>query len=639
MPQSAVKSSSNPFLLAQFQANNEKDTLRPQSAKPRKNKFEMRDPRFSGAHFFRPSSAYSQAGRTQSNSAQAPRQNPLQLIDMYCARQSDGKSNAVQKQKTSLIEKNNRLRKELEKLRRQREAKIKQRAFKLEQTPKKVNNNSNQSESIAAGAGIQAVRANTALHLNRVDITSSPASSTSSSVSSSRSLKVEKVEVNEKRREPPLVVKKVSKAPLSKPNASFNSKKLFSRPSSAHSQGINSRFRPTSAVPVPSSDKRYSSSREEAERPFVAAEKSKGSSNNSEREKIQNMVSNPTFAKGDPCLYSFGKILGQGSFGVVRAATHKITGLKVGVKVYDKVKFKDSHQLKRCRTEVKLLESLSHPNIVRLYEGFETSKKIFLVMENCGTGNLCTYVRSKKRLPELEARQIFFQTVSAVHCMHRQNIVHRDIKLENILFDGKIVKLCDMGFSTKVSADKKLRVFCGTPSYMPPEIVRRKEYEGFPVDIWSLGVLVYSCLAGRFPFAHKSYPELYKKIARGVYNPLPDTISNTTRETIDAMMTVNPSMRPTSAQLLKSLQADPNLVKIVKQQTKGEQVHYISKDPSEDINPVHMKQLTDFGFSRDALQESILARKRNHLTTTYYLLRLKSARKKKSRQQKHSHHP
>ena len=136
-------------------------------------------------------------------------------------------------------------------------------------------------------------------------------------------------------------------------------------------------------------------------------------------------------------------------------------------------------------------------------------------MEYAGGGNLCSYVKGKGRLGEGEARSLFLQLLSGVEAMHAACIVHRDIKLENVLFDEgqRTVKLVDFGFSVMVrDPAKRLKIFCGTPSYMAPEITQRREYLGRPVDVWSLGVLLYACLAGHFPFTAKTYPELYKKM-------------------------------------------------------------------------------------------------------------------------------
>jgi MAP/microtubule affinity-regulating kinase len=98
---------------------------------------------------------------------------------------------------------------------------------------------------------------------------------------------------------------------------------------------------------------------------------------------------------------------------------------------------------------------------------------------------------------------------------HSRCVTHRDIKLENILLDAKCktIKLIDFGFSTCIPNEKKIKLFCGTPSYMAPEIVKKEEYSGPPSDIWAMGVLLYALLCGRFPFKGQSDKELYAKIA------------------------------------------------------------------------------------------------------------------------------
>ncbi len=103
---------------------------------------------------------------------------------------------------------------------------------------------------------------------------------------------------------------------------------------------------------------------------------------------------------------------------------------------------------------------------------------------------------------EIEAKYLFKQVVSALYYCHQRNVTHRDIKLENILLnEAKTqVKLIDFGFSTCIPNDKKIKLFCGTPSYMAPEIVSKKEYCGPPADVWALGVLLFALLCGRFPF-------------------------------------------------------------------------------------------------------------------------------------------
>ena len=182
-------------------------------------------------------------------------------------------------------------------------------------------------------------------------------------------------------------------------------------------------------------------------------------------------------------MYMVGKVIGVGSYGKVRAAWHRLTGAKVAIKTYDKSKMKDESHYKRVYSEIKIMETSSHPRIARMYEAIETPKRMHLIMECLEGLNLCSYVKQKKRLHEDEARIIFFQLIQSIEYLHNMNIAHRDIKLENILFtytsntttstttnsnnnNSKDIKLIDFGFSTICTPGKKLKVFCGTPSYM-----------------------------------------------------------------------------------------------------------------------------------------------------------------------------
>ena len=147
-------------------------------------------------------------------------------------------------------------------------------------------------------------------------------------------------------------------------------------------------------------------------------------------------------------------------------------------------------------------------------------------------------------------------------------LIFRDVKLENVLFDNnKNIKLIDFGFSTVCQAGKRLKIFCGTPSYMAPEIVRRLEYEGKPVDIWSLGILLYALLCGCFPFRAKSYPDLYRRIARGTF-PIPEEFSPAVKDMLRQLLTVDVAQRINAHALLRhpwlqsQLAAAPDMAKL-----------------------------------------------------------------------------
>ena len=320
-------------------------------------------------------------------------------------------------------------------------------------------------------------------------------------------------------------------------------------------------------------------------------------------------------------MYMVGKVIGVGSYGKVRAAWHRLTGGKVAIKTYDKSKLTDPAHWKRVHSEIKIMEQTSHPRIARMFEAIETPKRMHLIMECLDGGNLCTFVKAKKRLSEDESRGIFFQVVQAVEYLHSYGISHRDIKLENILFDGdRNIKLIDFGFSTVCQHGKRLKVFCGTPSYMAPEIVRRTEYEGKPVDIWSLGILLYALLCGCFPFRAKSYPDLYRRISRGTF-AVPEEFSPAVKDLLRQLLEVDVSQRVTAPMILRHpwLQSQfvisPDMTKL-----RLETTILISDKPDDDIDEVTIDELTRFGINKDEVVRQILTKTHSALTTLYYLL-------------------
>lgn len=159
--------------------------------------------------------------------------------------------------------------------------------------------------------------------------------------------------------------------------------------------------------------------------------------------------------------------------------------------------------------EVVILKKTRHRNIVRLYEFFETQKHLLFVMELCSGGDLLNYVRKRRRLKEDVAKYVFKQIIEGLGYCHSKQILHRDIKLDNILLDSEgEVKICDFGVSKIVKKGEKMTEQCGTPAYIAPEILRDKGYEGFSVDIWSAGVVLYAMLYGTVPFKANNMSEL-----------------------------------------------------------------------------------------------------------------------------------
>jgi serine/threonine protein kinase len=167
--------------------------------------------------------------------------------------------------------------------------------------------------------------------------------------------------------------------------------------------------------------------------------------------------------------------------------------------------------------------------------------------------SLLSYLKAQpgRKIDENVCKHVFSQIISGILYLHCQNIYHRDIKLENIIIDEKNnVKIIDFGFGTISQSTKLLNFFCGTPSYMPPEIVKKKDYIGSSADIWSIGILLYTLVCGSFPFRGKNIykrlaiteKELYSKISKGVYI-VPETISNEVKSLIQKILIVNPINR------------------------------------------------------------------------------------------------
>ncbi|CAF4901896.1 unnamed protein product [Rotaria sp. Silwood1] len=214
--------------------------------------------------------------------------------------------------------------------------------------------------------------------------------------------------------------------------------------------------------------------------------------------------------------FDFKQTLGKGTYGKVKLALDKRKNEQVAIKTIKKSRIENPHDLARIRREIDFMTSLNHPYIIKVKEVYESREKIILVMEYASGGELYDYLNRMKRIPESQARAIFRQIVSAVHFLHKNQIVHRDLKLENILIDHNgDIKLADFGLSNSWSSRRLLHTFCGSPLYASPEIVSGIPYYGPEVDCWSLGVLLYTLVFGSMPFQGGDYNRLVRNITSG----------------------------------------------------------------------------------------------------------------------------
>ncbi|RUS81132.1 hypothetical protein EGW08_011118 [Elysia chlorotica] len=260
--------------------------------------------------------------------------------------------------------------------------------------------------------------------------------------------------------------------------------------------------------------------------------------------------------------YLLGRTLGVGSFAKVKEGLHISTGEKAAVKIIDKKRAKnDNYVRKNLRREGKLLQAVRHPNIVALLEIMETDNSYYLVTELCKGGDLMDYISVRKRLQEKEVLKFIRQIVSAVDYLHKVGIIHRDLKIENLLLDGNNdIKLIDFGLSNFVKVSEGCEgsregelcsTQCGSPAYAAPELLNHEQY-GWQVDSWSIGVNMFAMLTGGLPFTVEPFniKALYVKMRDGQMNPVPEGLTKECRDLLRKFLTPDPSRRVTIEQAL-----------------------------------------------------------------------------------------
>ena len=249
-------------------------------------------------------------------------------------------------------------------------------------------------------------------------------------------------------------------------------------------------------------------------------------------------------------FYRIGKVLGRGAFGKVNLTIHRLSEEMVAIKSINKEFLTDEASKNKVMKEVKILKKMRHTNIVQLYDTFETNKHIIFVMELWSGGDLLNYVRKRRRLSEDYAKAIFKQILEALHYCHKLNILHRDIKLDNIILDSEgVIKIGDFGVSKIIEPGAVMYDQCGTPAYIAPEILRDKGYTGWGIDVWSAGVVLYAMLYGTVPFRAQNMNELHDMIIKAKYS-LKSDISEASRDLLKKILEPDPRKRLSIPEIL-----------------------------------------------------------------------------------------
>ena len=328
--------------------------------------------------------------------------------------------------------------------------------------------------------------------------------------------------------------------------------------------------------------------------------------------------------------YSIKGTIGKGSFSKVKLGINKITGEKVAIKIIDKKKIKLNSDRERVQRELNIIKKLNHINIVKIIHIKEDMNNIYIIMEYI-ENNLFFYLINNKCLSEQESSFYFFQLISVIDYIHSQGIVHRDLKPENILITSKgLLKIIDFGLSNYFSKEGKLlSTSCGSPSYTAPEVLLGNKYNGFAVDIWTIGIILYVMLCGNFPFEAKDDNNtLFKKIIKCKVE-YPKFISKCAKNLLEKILTANPEKRITIDKI-KEHQFYINGKNIFYQKFPEYfgKIEINSIKPNKESNPAIKKVPPNFDLLKRILKRSNLSQeKKNNISNINYNNKDKNNRK------------
>ncbi|XP_053911225.1 hormonally up-regulated neu tumor-associated kinase isoform X2 [Cuculus canorus] len=326
--------------------------------------------------------------------------------------------------------------------------------------------------------------------------------------------------------------------------------------------------------------------------------------------------------------YLIGRKLGEGSFAKVREGLHVLTGEKVAVKVIDKKRAKkDTYVTKNLRREGQIQQMIRHPNIAQLLDILETENSYYLVMELCPGGNLMHKIYEKKRLEEHEARKYIRQLILAVEHLHRAGVVHRDLKIENLLLDeDNNIKLIDFGLSNCAGIlgySDPFSTQCGSPAYAAPELLARKKY-GPKIDVWSIGVNMYAMLTGTLPFTVEPFSlrALYQKMVDKEMNPFPTQLSTAAINFLRSLLEPDPAKRPNIQQALANRWLNENYPG-----RAPPNVTYPNRIHLEDLSQSVLLHMTEkLGYKNSDVINTVLSNRASHTLAIYFLLNKKLER-------------
>lgn len=308
--------------------------------------------------------------------------------------------------------------------------------------------------------------------------------------------------------------------------------------------------------------------------------------------------------------------MGEGSFGKVYSAVSVFTEKEVAVKCFDKSKLQNENAKKKIFQEIEMLKKMDHPNVIKLLEVFENKKFIFFIMEYAAESDILKLLKKRGPLDEKIACYLVFQIIQGLKHCHSQGILHRDIKLDNVLLTSSfLIKIADFGVSKIVKPGQVLYEQCGTPAYIAPEVIKGDGYSGFQADIWNLGILLYAMVTGTVPFKSNSIDELHSLILKGDWNfPEGNTLSSELKDLLRKILVLDPVKRLDEDGILEHgwMQVGNHLIEEWKNSFS------VGSLTSEKI----LKIIQDFGFPLKSIEKCLDSQVLNHIHSCYNLLKI-----------------
>lgn len=313
-------------------------------------------------------------------------------------------------------------------------------------------------------------------------------------------------------------------------------------------------------------------------------------------------------------FYRIQNDIGSGNFAKVKLGYHCLVKEKVAIKILDKSKLDDKTK-RLLSQEIAAMEKISHPVIIRIFEVLETLSHVYIVSEYATSGELFHKIVTDGKFPEPSAKNYYAQIVSAVSHLHRNKVIHRDIKAENVFLSGSHCKIGDFGFSTIVASHSQhLNTFCGSPPYAAPELFKDDFYLGKYVDVWALGILLYFMTTGTMPFRADTVGKLKRKILEGFFN-VPDHVSSSLRFLLTNIIKLLPKDRLSMPEIMRSDWLEgtpfPQPSKIVSLKPP-----LLEDDKLSTVEEMAVRQIKSYGITEEMIASTPLT-SRNNINGTY----------------------